>query len=256
MTYHELETRIKNAPQLDFGNLINDVIELFKHIWLKGFIAVLMIVVFVFGIIMVFGLIGLTPQNLTFQEDFDLANFYDTYFLSAIYGIPQTILINTVTLAILAAFYRMCRQFMLEENIDENYFFFFNKAYFSKVFMLGIIYTAIAVVAQLMFFVPYLYVFIPLSFFAVILANNPELEELAIIKLSFQLGNKKWLLTFITMFVAGVIGMLGLIACGIGVVLTISIVYLPPLFIYKEVVGFHKNDRNTTVEIHTESNLE
>lgn len=255
MTYLELETRIKNAPQLDFGDLINDVIELFKGIWLKGFITVLLILVFAFGIIFVFSLIGLAPQNLTFQETFDLANYYDTYSLSVLYGIPQTILISTMTLAILAAFYRICRQFVLEETVDDNYFYFFNKEYFTKVFMLGIIYTAIAVVAQLLFLVPYLYVYIPLSFFAVILANNPDLGELAIIKLSFKLGNKKWFITFITMFVAGIIGMLGLVACGIGVILTISIVYLPSFFVYKKVVGFHKDEQVTNMNSQAESNF-
>ena len=109
--------------------------------------------------------------------------------------------------------------------------------------MLGIIYTAIAVIAQLMFIIPYLYVYIPLSFFAVILANNPEMGELDIVKLSFKLGHKKWFITFITMLVAGIMGMLGMIACGIGIVLTISIAYLPSFFIYKEVVGLHKNNK-------------
>ncbi|HLV38286.1 hypothetical protein [Xanthomarina sp.] len=247
MTFLEIETRIKNAPPLDFGNLINDVIELFKNIWLKGFISVLLILVFALGIIFVFSLIGLAPQNLTFQETFELENFYNSYFLNVLYGIPQTILVSTVTLAVLAAFYRICRQFVLGETVEANYFYFFKKEYFSKVFMLGMIYTAIAAVAQLMFILPYLYVYIPLSFFAVVLANNPDMGELAIVKLSFKLGNKKWFITFITMLVAGIIGMLGIIACGIGVVLTISIAYLPSFLVYKEVVGWDESNEIDTI---------
>jgi hypothetical protein len=40
------------------------------------------------------------------------------------------------------------------------------------------------------------------------------------------------------MFVAGILGMLGIIGCGIGVLFTISIIYLPVFFIYKDVIGF------------------
>ena len=40
MTSLEVEDKIKNAKPIDFGNLINDVFELFKKIWLKGFITI------------------------------------------------------------------------------------------------------------------------------------------------------------------------------------------------------------------------
>ncbi|MEO8933633.1 MAG: hypothetical protein ABI295_04940 [Xanthomarina sp.] len=253
MTYLEIEARIKNAPQLDFGNLISDVIDLFKNIWLKGFVTVLLIMGSALGIIFIFTLIGLAPQALTLQETFNLANYYDNYFMSALYGIPQTILLSTFTLAYLASFYRLCRHFILGEMSDENYFYFFKKEYFSKVFMLGIIYTAIAVAAQLMFLLPYIYVYIPLSFFAVVLANNPEMGELDIAKLSFKLGNKKWFFTFISMFVAVIMGMLGILACGVGILFTVSIAYLPSFFVYKEVIGLEEINQIKPVETLNES---
>ncbi|HLV13803.1 MAG TPA: hypothetical protein VKY41_01385 [Xanthomarina sp.] len=248
MTYLELETRIKNAPSLDFGNLINNVIELFKTVWLKGVLTVSLILAFALGIIFVFSFIGFIPQNLSIQDTLDITNFYNSYFYNVLYGIPQTILISTITLAFLAAFYRICNQVVLGETVEDDYFYFFKKEYFSKVFMLGIIYTAIAVIAQLMFIIPYLYVYIPLSFFAVVLANNPELGEMEVVKISFKLGNKKWFITFITMFVAGVIGMLGIIACGIGIILTISIAYLPSFIVYREVIGLDENNQITNYE--------
>jgi uncharacterized membrane protein len=80
------------------------------------------------------------------------------------------------------------------------------------------------------------------SNFAIIFSNNPELSEVEIVKLSFALGNKKWLVSFGAMLVCAIIGMLGVIACFIGIVLTISIAYLPVFLIYKEVIGF--DDRN------------
>jgi hypothetical protein len=78
--------------------------------------------------------------------------------------------------------------------------------------------------------------------------------ELDIIKISFKLGNKKWFITFVTMFIAGIIGMLGILACGIGILFTLSIVYLPSLLIYKEVVGFNGNTEIDSIGIQDESN--
>jgi len=46
------------------------------------------------------------------------------------------------------------------------------------------------------------------------------------------------LLTFGTLVVTGILGGLGALACFVGVFFTMSIVYLPVFFIYKEVVGF------------------
>lgn len=87
------------------------------------------------------------------------------------------------------------------------------------------------------------------------MANHPEMGELDIVKLSFKLGNKKWFIAFITMFVAGIIGMLGIIACGIGVLFTMSIVYLPAFLIYKEVVGFQNGKNMVTIENQTITNF-
>ena len=119
--------------------------------------------------------------------------------------------------------------------------------------MLGIIHTGIAVLAQSLFMIPYIYVFVPLAYFTIIFANNPELSEMEIVKASFKLGNKKWLITFGTMFVAGLLGMLGIIGCGIGILFTMSIVYLPVFFIYKEVVGFDDSSEIEQIGVRDDS---
>ena len=66
--------------------------------------------------------------------------------------------------------------------------------------------------------------------------------QVKIVKLSFSLGTKKWFITFGLIFVSAILGMLGIIACGIGILFTISIAYLPVYFIYREVVGFEEDD--------------
>ncbi|WP_100612175.1 hypothetical protein [Confluentibacter lentus] len=235
-----LLNKIKNAKELDFGDVISNTIELFKEVWLKGLVVVLLVLVSAICINLVFGLIGVAPvlDQDFFNGDFDLKALATFYSSSAIYGIPQNMLVSTLNLAFVGGFYRICKQIMSGENGYEDYFYFFQKEYFSKVFMLGIIYTAIVTIAQLLCFIPYIYVFVPLSYFAVILANNPDLTEMEIVKASFALGNKKWLITFGTMFVAGLVAMLGILGCVIGIVFTMSIIYLPSFLIYKDAIGF------------------
>ena len=89
-----------------------------------------------------------------------------------------------------------------------------------------------------------------MSFFAIVFSNNPDLSETEIVKLSFSIGTKKWLITFGLLFITGILGMVGAIACGIGMLFTISIVYLPVYFIYRDVVGFE--DDSEIMKIGTE----
>ena len=243
-SFKSLSKKIDNAKALDFSDLFDSIFALFKKVWIKGFLVVLLIVVFAMGINIVFSLIGLAPQNTMPFGGYDINTFVDFYSKSIILSIPQTILVSTISMALVAAFYRICRNHVMGVTEPDNYFYVFKKAYFSKLLMLGIIHTGIAVVAQFLLFIPYIYVFVPLSYFTIIFANNPELSEAEIVKASFKLGTKKWLISFGTLFVAGIIAMLGILGCGIGLLFTMSIIYLPVFFIYKEVVGF-----DTTSEI-------
>ncbi|MEL0457317.1 hypothetical protein WJN01_13845 [Flavobacteriaceae bacterium SZ-1-7] len=237
-SYQSLERKIDNAKPVDFSEIIDNVIELFKKVWLKGFLVILLVSVCAIVASILFSLIGLAPNSNVFMDGFSLEAYMQFYSSSALYSIPQNILIATLTLAFVSAFYKICKQFVSGETVVDDYFYFFKKQYFSKLLMLGIIHTAISTVAQLMFLVPIIYVFVPLAYFSIIFANNPELSEMEIVKASFKLGNKKWFISFGTMFVCGLMGALGILGCGIGILFTISIAYLPAFFIYKEVIGF------------------
>jgi hypothetical protein len=241
-SYDVLKQKIDNPPHLDFGDIISEAIELFKKVWVKGFLMVLILIVVAVMLSFVFQAIGLAVDPSILMDGITIDSLTSFYAQNALYSLPQTILISALTIALLAGFYRMCKQEVTGQSQTDDYFYFFNKAYFSKALMLGIIYAIIAAIAQALFLLPYIYVFVPLSYFAIIFSNNPELSEVEIVKLSFALGNKKWLVSFGAMLVCAIIGMLGVIACFIGIVLTISIAYLPVFLIYKEVIGF--DDRN------------
>tara|TARA_R110001583_G_scaffold24833_10_gene90417 strand:+ start:219 stop:989 length:771 start_codon:yes stop_codon:yes gene_type:complete len=237
-TYNRLIEKIARAKALDFGSILSEEIELFKKVWLKGFLTVLLIFSSAFVVAFLFSLIGLSSNVYDFNTSFNVESFTSFYSMNVIYNLPQTILVSTFTIGFLAAFYRICKDVVFDGKESSDYFYFFQNGYFSKIFMLGIIYGLIATVAQLLFLVPYIYVFVPLSFFSVLLAFNPDLTETEIVKASFALGNKKWLISFGLIFISAILGMLGVIACFIGILFTISIAYLPVFLIYKDVVGF------------------
>ena len=63
-----------------------------------------------------------------------------------------------------------------------------------------------------------------------------------LIKLSFKLGTKKWLVTFGLVIISSILAeVVGLLLCGIGIFATASFIYLPTYYIYKEVIGFDDN---------------
>ena len=242
MNYSEIQSKIQNAQHLDFGKILDLTINMFKEVWLKGFLMVLIIAIITLVLTFFFASIGLGSGAYEFNwnEGFQFNTSYNNS-LSLIYSLPQGIIVGSISIGLMAGFYRIVKQVDLNEMQKDDFFYYFQGAYISKVFMIGIIYALIVTIAQLMFFIPYIYAFVPLSFFAVVFANNPDLTETEIVKLSFNLGTKKWLLTFGLLFVTGILGMLGIIACGIGLLFTISIMYLPVYFVYRDVVGFEED---------------
>jgi len=251
-SYDVLKEKIENAPSLDFGNIISEAIELFKKVWVKGFLMVLFIVIAAVILGFIFQAIGLAVDPAILMEGITIESLTKFYSQNALYSLPQTILVSTITIALLAGFYRICKQEVQGENQNDDYFFYLKKEFLSKALMLGIFYAVIAAIAQALLLIPYIYVFVPLSYFAIIFSNNPELSEIEIVKLSFALGNKKWFISFGTIFVCGILGALGLIACFVGVILTISIAYLPVFLIYKDVVGFDNRSEIDFIGTNTE----
>ncbi|WP_452221457.1 hypothetical protein [Lacinutrix salivirga] len=245
MKLNEIHNKIENARALDFGDVLSECIELFKKVWLQGLLTVLIIMLITvpFAMISAFvlELLGIATQNMLDTTDFSFETITAFYGVNALYNIPLSILSTFVQIALLGGFYRICKQKDFGESINDDYFYFFKQEYLTKILMLALIHTAIATVAQMLCFVPYLYVIVPLMYFTIMFAFNSEKSVEEIMKTSFLIGNKKWLISFGTLFVCGILGMLGVIGCGIGLLFTVSIVYLPCYVIYKHVVGFEEN---------------
>lgn len=243
----EMQRRIKNAKNLDFGTLFNQSIELFKKVWVQGLVTLLLNMVLAIPVMMIVYI------PLIFIGFFDAygsnQDFYDSYKQSelspimiitmAIVYLFLIIAMSTIGFGLKAAFYRICRLKDLEQMGKEDYFYFFKKPYLVKTMKLGLAFSGISMLAALLCVLPIIYVIVPLSLMIVIYAFNPDMSISDIVKLGFDLGNKKWLITFGLMFVSGFLaGIVGMLMCGIGIYVTASFSYLPPYFIYKDVIGF------------------
>lgn len=242
MTQSELQIRIRNAKDLDFGSTLTECIDLFKKVWVQGLLTVIILVVLSIPVALLsqffLAMVGVMTPTIVRLEDFNFDNLSAFYGFNLIYNIPFAIITASIQIAVLGGFYRMIKMKEVENSSNDDYFYFFKKEYFGKILLLGVIYSLTVTVAQFMCFIPYIYAIVPLMFLSVVFAFNSEKSVEDIMKASFQLGNKKWLLTFGCLFVCGILAMLGLIACCIGILFTFSIVYLPTYVIYRNVIGF------------------
>ncbi|WP_121666744.1 hypothetical protein [Mesonia aquimarina] len=247
MNLQEIEQRINKAPELNFGNIFDESTALFKKVWLQGLVIILLTVLLMLPIYPIFFISFLGVEALEIPTTYSIEN-NDIWV-----AIPSILLMiifmlyaMVISFAFQAAFFRICRNEDLALGEVNNYFYYFKGKYISKILLIGLASFGISLVAMLLCLFPLIYVSVPISFFALVFAFNPELSVSEIIKASFSLGNKKWLITFgltiIASFLAQIIGML---LCFVGVLFTASFVYLPTYFVYKKVVGFkEQTDRN------------
>ncbi|NRD19489.1 hypothetical protein HNV08_05475 [Winogradskyella eckloniae] len=259
MTTIKMKRKIEGAKDLDFGTIFNQSIELFKKVWVQGLVVLLLGMVLAMPI----GMLVYVPLILTGFLDV-YSSTYDAYstvqpeigamfFVS--FGFVYLILIlgmSIITLGLYAAFYRICKLKDLEQMGSEDYFYFFKKPYLGKTIKLGLVFGGILLLALLLCVFPIIYVFVPLAFLVTIYAFNPDMAISDIVKMAFDLGNKKWFMAFGLIVVSGILAsVVGFCMCFVGMYVTRSFSSLPVYFIYKEVIGFDDEDETPQIEENT-----
>ena len=246
MMFAELQLKIQNAKDLDFGDIFSKSIELFKKTWVQGFVMLLltMLLIVPFYIIIWIPIIAMgifSPEGIEQTMPTEEILMYMLPFYLLVFAFSFFLMI--IGFGMKASFYRICRIKDFNEATKDDYFYYFKKPYLGKTIKLSLATVGINLLALLLCYFPIIYVSVPIALINVIYAFNPDLTISNIIKLGFELGNKKWLITFGLVIVAGLLAQFGgLLLCGIGVFATVSFTYLPPYFIYKEVIGFDEKD--------------
>ena len=249
-----LSEKINNAKALDFGTIFSASIDLFKKTWLQGFLLQLFTVIIMAPLIIILYVPLITMLIANAQSGNYGSETYSDFFaglsiLYILFIIVGVFVLGAVSVALNAAFFRIMKKLDHDEQVSTSDFFYFLKGkYLRKTAVLVIASILISIPAALLCFIPLIYVMVPMSFFAIIFAFNPELSVGDIVRASFKLGHKKWLLTFGLMIVASLLSQIvGVLLCGIGALFTAAFVYHPTYLIYKEVIGFENDNEVETI---------
>jgi hypothetical protein len=243
---HSINTlleKLNNAKPLDFGDIINKSIELFKKVWVQGLVIMLitMLLLLPFYLLMYLPMIGMGLIDPDLFQHGQGANFF-LMIPFFVFTMIFSFFAMVIGFGMKASFFRICKSKDLNETTADDYFFYLKKPYLVKVITLSLITYGISVIAVLLCVLPIIYVMVPITLMNVIFAFNPDLSASNIVKAGFQLGNKKWWLTFGLMIVSGLLAeIVGLLMCCIGVFVTMSFAYIPLYFIYKQSIGFEES---------------
>jgi len=250
MTLQEFQTRVQQAKNLDFGDIFNKSIALFKKVWVQGLIMLLLTMVIMIPIWFIMYLLMIAAGFIDLNAS-EMSNDW-----SVLLMIPFGILVfafslfaMVISFGMRAGFYRICKMKDLNQAGPDDYFFYLKKPYLGKVIKLSLASFGIVILATMLCVFPVIYVSVPIALMYVVFAMNPEMPVSDIIKSSFALGNKKWFLTFGLLIIAGILsGIVGMLLCGIGIYITASFSYIPAYYIYKESVGFDNSDDLKQIE--------
>jgi hypothetical protein len=248
-TVISLLEKIDRAKDLDFGTIFSESIELFKKTWIQGFLLQLftLIVMLPLIIVLYMPLIGviIAQQESSYNDNEALSTFFGgmsiLYILFVIVGV---FVLGAISVALNAAFFRIMKKLDNNEQVlTADFFYFIKGKYLSKTFMLMLVSILIAIPSAFLCYIPLIYAIVPLSFFVIIFAFNPEFSVGDIVKASFKLGNKKWLISF-GLFVVSYICVLvlSMVTCGVGSLFLQPFLFHPLYLIYKNVIGFEYNN--------------
>ena len=243
-TIEVIQSRIDHAQPMDFGSVFGASIELFKKSWIHGFVYNLMQVLLMLPFLLIIYipiLLMVFAENDGFNSDVSsvrafFASFSVLYLIVIIVG---AFVVNAVVLCLNAAFY--CILDNLDRGLEArtaDLFQFLKAPYLTKAFLLVLATMLISLIATLLCVLPVLYVLVPIYYFTVVFAFNPDMSVSDIINIGFRLGNKKWLLSFGLIIVSSLLASaVGSLLCFVGVLVTAAFVYHPVYLIYRDVIG-------------------
>ncbi|GGX26673.1 hypothetical protein [Aquimarina muelleri] len=246
MTSDKLFEKIENCNSLDFGGIFNKSIELFKKVWLQGFVHLLIsfLVMLPLIFVMYIPIIALAGVSSGYGHGYPSEEVsIGLMILFVILVFIVSIVASAFQFGITAHFYKVCKEVDLGLPETSSYFVFLKGRNLRKVLLLSLVTFGIALLAIALCYFPLFYVIVPLQLLGVLFAFNPEIEVSDLIKASFKLGNKKWLLVFGLVWVSSMLAtMVGFIMCFVGVFFTSSFALLPVYFVYKDAIGFEEEE--------------
>ncbi len=240
-----LNERIENSNNIDFGDILSKSFELFKKTWVEALLHALIsfLVIIPFMLIVYVPIFGFGGMLANMGDSYHMSSFAEgatglMFFLWIGVIFFLSFLIQPFILSIVGNFLRVCKNKDLDQEVATDGYFGLLKKHFGKMFLLSLATIGIALLAVLLCYLPIFYVMVPLQLFLPVLVFNESLTVSEIIKASFKLGNKYWLMLFGLIIVSSLLASLGILLCGIGIIVTSYYQYIVIYYFYKDSVGF------------------
>ena len=240
MNFEKTIQTIKEGASLDFGVIFSQSIDLFKKVWLQGFIVLLltMVTILPFYAMIYIPMLaaGITDPEMLRNEELPLMVVISMSVLMPIVMVG----IMTFGIALNAAFLRICKQTDLDQVSGDEYFYFFKQGRLGRIVIVSLIMLGLSVLGMLACGLGIIYLVVPMSLFPAFIAFKEEFNAKEVVKASFALGNKNWLVIFGLIIVLSIIAELGVLLCCVGILFTAMLSKIPIYFMYKHGVGFEE----------------
>jgi len=240
-----LLNKIQTSKIIDFGDLFNESLDLFKKVWVQGLLlqlfSILIMLPFIISLYLPYFTLALDGGLNQTMGSTELSRaLIEEYGTSLIWIYLLILLVSIVSSLLYLGFYRIIKE-MDHGNpfAVSDFFYFFKSPVLGKAIVLLLAYTGIAILAALLCFFPLIYAMIPLMFMLPVFVYNSHLSTSEIIKVAFALGNKKWGITFLILMLNIILFYaVSFVTCGLGALFISCFLYLPQYIIYKKVIGF------------------
>ena len=230
-SFDTISKKISEAQSIDFGDLFNESVAVFKKVWLQGFL--LQLITIALSLPLLF-------FNFINFSDFSNNSVPLQFGTAAVFYYGLSIVLAIVSSFLTFGFFRVIRQMDKGEDFKTvDFFYFFNTERIKKALLVVLANVAVVILALLLCVFPVFYVVIPLMFVTPIFVYNPELSISEVLKSSFALGHKKWGITFlISLLNIIALYVLILLTCGLGSLFFGCFLQMPIYVLYKKIISF------------------
>tara|TARA_B110000967_G_C18742876_1_gene488681 strand:+ start:92 stop:868 length:777 start_codon:yes stop_codon:yes gene_type:complete len=244
-SFQNLVNKIQSAQPIDFGDLFNNSLDLFKKVWIQGLLLQLFSILIMLPFIIWFYLpyIDIILENSSNGQMNTNAlsqALVDEYGTSLVWVYLLLLGVSVVSSLLYLGFYKIIKEMDHGNQVAiSDFFYFFKSSHIGKAFVFLLAYMGITIIAALLCVFPLIYAVVPLMFMLPVFVYNSHLSISEIIKIGFALGNKKWGITFLTLVLNSILlYVIILVTCGLGSLFFSFFLYLPQYIIYKKVIGF------------------
>lgn len=253
---HPIFSKIENASKPDFGAILSNSFDLYKKVFSQGIIHTLVSIAISIPFILVV-YIPILPAYIDMIQHAGDPYYQPTFFedmsVPLIIGwvilvLLLSFIIQVFNFSIQGHFLKYMKNVDLGTNDEIGGFFTIAKAHYSKIIILSLSVMGISLLATLACYLPAFYVIVPIAMMTPIFIFNQDLSVSDIVKAGFKLGNKYWGWLFLIGLVVYIFSILvGVLACGIGILFTSFFGQVALYVTYRDTIGFEE-DQTAQIE--------